>query len=545
MQQTTSIDIRQYLFVLKRRWALSVLVFFLVLGTGIGYCLFWPKTYQATALIVVQPQKVPGSIVQTTITSKIEDRLQIITQRVLSRSRLTELIDRFKLYPREKGKMTPDELAERMRKDITIKITRKNYFTITYLYKDAQAVSAVTNALASFYVDSNLRLREQDAVGTARFLTRELERMRNQLKEWDARITKFKQEHLQELPSAQEKNLQVMEHTRRAREHVEEMIGEDLNRIAFLERSLVVVNSEIQKIELRKAHERKVGSTTAGGGGQQGQGESSPEAIKKEIERLRVFYTDNHPDIQRLKRHLLKAEAQKAERESRLRAQGKTESEIKDSAALEVASLVETRDRMGRALAEHKARVKEYREQRDQLTKDIQLTQQRIQNGPIVAKDLEELTRGYDVLKDAFESMHAKWLDANMAANLERTQRGEQFEVVDPAQKPDEPYRPSIKRAIPVSFVMALALAVGIAFGLNFLDNSFTSVEQMERLTELPVLVVVPPLTTPAERSKKKRNNMLLLLLYILVGFFMAGLLAILFTGRGAALKQMLLGIFS
>ncbi|KIX13280.1 GumC family protein [Dethiosulfatarculus sandiegensis] len=545
MQQTTSIDIRQYLFVLKRRWALSVLIFFLVLGTGVGYCLFWPKTYQATALIVVQPQKVPGSIVQTTITSKIEDRLQIITQRVLSRSRLTELIDRFKLYPTEKGKMTPDDLAERMRKDITIKITRKNYFTITYLYKEAQAVSAVTNALASFYVDSNLRLREQDAVGTARFLTRELERMRNQLKEWDARITKFKQEHLQELPSAQEKNLQVMEHTRRAREHAEEMIGEDLNRIAFLERSLVVVNSEIQKIELRKAHERKVGAVSPGQGGQQGISESSPQAIKKEIARLRVFYTDNHPDIQRLKRHLLKAEAQKAEKEGRLKAQGKSDSEISDAEALEVASLIETRDRMGKALAEHKARVKEYEKQRDQLTKDIKLTQQRIQNGPIVAKDLEELTRGYDVLKDAFEKMHAKWLDANMAANLERTQRGEQFEVVDPAQKPDEPYRPSIKRAIPVSFLMALALAVGMAFGLNFLDNSFTSVEQMERFTELPVLVVVPPLTTPAERAKKKRNNMLLILLYLLLGFFMAGLLAILFTGKGPALRQMLLGIFS
>ena len=203
-QQTSTIDIRKHLFILRRRWVLSATVFILVLGMGIGYCLFWPRVYQATALVVVQPQKVPGDLVQATVTTKIEERLQIITQQVLSRTRLTEIMDRFKLYPGLRGKMAPDDLAERMRKDISIQITRKNYFTITFNYTDPKATAAVTNALASFYVDSNLRLREEDAVGTARFLARELARMKEELRVWEEKITAFKEKHLHELPESQD-----------------------------------------------------------------------------------------------------------------------------------------------------------------------------------------------------------------------------------------------------------------------------------------------------------------------------------------------------
>jgi succinoglycan biosynthesis transport protein ExoP len=92
---------------------MSAAVFLLVVAVGIVYCIFWPKVFSATATVVVQPQKVPGSIVAPTITSRIEDRLQIITQQVLSRSRLAELIDRFDLYKDERVKQAPDEVAEK------------------------------------------------------------------------------------------------------------------------------------------------------------------------------------------------------------------------------------------------------------------------------------------------------------------------------------------------------------------------------------------------------------------------------------------------
>jgi len=203
---STAIDIRKYLFILKRNWVLSSATFLTALTIGVLYCLLWPPMYQASCLVLVQSQKVPSNLVQALVTTQIQERLQIITQQVLSRTRLTEVIERFNLYPKVRDKMTPDQLAQHMRKDISISISRQNHFTISFLYPEPQTVAAVTNALAAFYVDSNLRLREEDAVGTARFLTREMERIRNQLREWEAKITEFKEKHLHELPEDKDKN---------------------------------------------------------------------------------------------------------------------------------------------------------------------------------------------------------------------------------------------------------------------------------------------------------------------------------------------------
>ena len=149
--ESTGIDIKSYIFLIKRRWVMIVPIFLTVLMGGVAYCMFWPPIYEASCLVVVQPQKVPGDIIRATVTTKIEERLQIITQQVLSRTRLTEIIERFDLYPKLRDKITPDDLAERMRKDITIKISRKNYFTISFLYPDPQTVAAVANALGRTY----------------------------------------------------------------------------------------------------------------------------------------------------------------------------------------------------------------------------------------------------------------------------------------------------------------------------------------------------------------------------------------------------------
>ncbi|MCB2227448.1 MAG: hypothetical protein KQH53_12285 [Desulfarculaceae bacterium] len=546
--EAAGIDIKSYLFLLKRRWVMIVPIFLVVLAGGLAYCLFWPPIYEASCLVVVQPQKVPGDIIRPTVTTKIEERLQIITQQVLSRTRLTEIIERFDLYPKMRDKVTPDELAERMRKDITIKISRKNYFTITFLYTSPPTVAAVTNALAAFYVDSNLRLREQDAVGTARFLERELKRMRGQLTEWEKKISTFKQEHIQELPESRNLNIRLMDQARQDANIMDGKVQALRVRIHGYEQNIGQWQRWIEGLELQKAEQRRKGGT--GGAADSQQMDSSPDGIKKRIESLRVFYTDDHPDIQRLLRHLKKAEALEAEKKAR------------EAAAAKAAGLTENqaeRQKMDEQLAKGKASIEKLQQRIEQINTEIRETelrknkmleqmdiiQKRIDNAPLVAEKLQDMMRGYDELNTAYQKLHTKWLEARMSANMERTQRGEQFEVVDPAQVPDAPFRPQVKRAIPVSILVALGLSVGLAFGLSYIDVSYTSVGQLERQTGLPVLLVVPALETPEERSSMTRRNLIFGAIFGVLFMFLMGIVGILITGRGAALKRMVVGFFS
>ncbi|RJX34623.1 MAG: hypothetical protein C4525_06585 [Desulfarculus sp.] len=550
--ETTGIDIKAYLFLLQRRWNIVIPVFLAVLAAGVAYCLFWPPIYEASCLVVVQPQKVPGEIIKPTVTTKIEERLQIITQQVLSRTRLTEIIERFDLYPKLRGKTTPDDLAEKMRKDITIKISRKNYFTISFLYPDPQTVAAVTNALASFYVDSNLRLREQDAVGTARFLERELQRMRGQLTDWENKIANFKTQHLQELPESRAYNIKIMDQLRQSKMFMDSKRRSLRYYVQGYERDMRQIAQFIEQMNLRRKELARRGGSASGGGA--AEGETDPEAIKAKVEKLRVFYTDDHPDIQRELRHLRKAEAMARFEKNKKAAQVAAEAKAKGIAPEQADAMAVDKqlEKQMMSIETIKKRIAQLNEQtaineRDiaKVDQQLQEVQKRIDNAPMVGEKLTELTRGYDELNNAQQQLYKKWLEAKMSANMERTQRGEQFEVVDPAQVPDTPFRPKIQRAIPLSVGIALALAVGIVFGLNYIDISFTSVAQLERLASLPVLVVMPPLYTYEEKSRVRWRNGLLGAIFALIFFFLLGLIGILVTGRGPALKRMLLGLFT
>lgn len=545
MQQTT-IDISKYLAILKRRWVLAVSVFLAVLAVGVFYCLFWPPIYQATCLVVVQPQKVPGDIIRTTVTSKIADRLQIITQQVLSRTRLTEIIDRFDLYPDAKGKATPDDLAEKMRKDITIKITRENYFTITFIYNDPKLVAAVTNALAAFYVDSNLRIREEDAVGTARFLTREMERMRAQLREWESRVTDFKLQHLHERPSAREENLSLLSQLNLKIGSLVEAIQKERTRLTYTEVQLGEEQWRLESLKLQRAELLRRGAAPSS----EGDDESDPEALRARIERLRVQYTEDHPDIQRALRQLARAEEAQKLRLRKMLEEAKlkgisAEEATAQAADLQMASVRQSLERISGYIAEAKKNIAHFQEDQAAVQAQIAQVQTWIRNAPKVQEELTELTRGYEELNTAYQKMHGKWLEAKMSANLERTQRGEQFEVVDPAEVPDQPYQPDVKRVVPFSLGLAMALGLGLSFGLAYLDTSFTSVSQMEELSSLPVLVVVPPLETYGEIETKRRNMALLGALYASLFLFLLGLVAVLALGKGSAVKKMILSLVS
>ncbi|MFH2125752.1 MAG: hypothetical protein ABIK12_04500, partial [Pseudomonadota bacterium] len=190
----------------------------------------------------------------------------------------------------------------------------------------------------------------------------------------------------------------------------------------------------------------------------------------------------------------------------------------------------------------------EFREpemRKNHYLEQAELIRKRIDNAPAVTEQLSELSRGYEELNTAYQKLHAKWLEARMSANMERTQRGEQFEVVDPAQVPDAPFRPQVKRAIPVTLGLALALSVGLAFGLSYIDVSFTSTFQLERQSGLPVLMVLPPLTTQEEQAAVLRRNIIFGAFFGVIFLFLMGLVGILVTGRGPALKRLFTGMVS
>src|SRR5439155_18617998 len=203
----------------RRKW-LGVSVFLCPFVAIISVAMSLPDLYRSTATLLVERPQVSESFVKSSVTSELETRLQTISQEILSRTRLQELITRFDLYQDMRKRATAEEILDRMRRDIRMDLKGAETmtgreatvaFALSYRGLDPQTVAAVANTLATAFVEENVKIRARQATGTADFLRAQLEEMKNKLDQEEQRLGEFKERHIGELPEQLEANLATMQ----------------------------------------------------------------------------------------------------------------------------------------------------------------------------------------------------------------------------------------------------------------------------------------------------------------------------------------------
>src|SRR2546429_9589568 len=193
----------------RRKW-LAIVVFVVILAAVGSLASFLPDIYRSTATVLVERHQVPETFVRSSITGELETRLQTISQEILSRARLEELITRFGLYPDLTKRSPVEAVVEKMRRDIQLELKGVEQqmsgrsatvaFNLSYRGRDPERVAAVANTLPAFYVEENSKLRERQASQTTRFLKDQLAEARTRLDAQEARGRGFKARHPGELP---------------------------------------------------------------------------------------------------------------------------------------------------------------------------------------------------------------------------------------------------------------------------------------------------------------------------------------------------------
>ena len=172
--------------------------------------------YTSEATLFVVPQQVPARYVTPTSETNIVDALQAMTQDVLSRARLLSLIDEFGLFAKERKHLAPEELIALMRGYIEIQPLdpapghkENNAFKISFAAEKAALAQQVASKLTSFFIQANLKTREDQAANTTNFLKEQLETAKAKLTAQEERVRDFKTQYLGELPEQQQGNLAI------------------------------------------------------------------------------------------------------------------------------------------------------------------------------------------------------------------------------------------------------------------------------------------------------------------------------------------------
>src|SRR3984885_2370257 len=167
--RTEPLDPQLYLDVARRRCPHFLIALFA------GWLLVWgaswvlPVSYKSSTLILVEQPTMSKEYVASNINEDLQDRLQNITQQILSRTRLLHIISQFDLYNEPHSPLTPDEKAVQMRKDIELELVRDprdnriTAFRIDYSARDPYIAQKVTKELTDLFINENLEVRQQQS----------------------------------------------------------------------------------------------------------------------------------------------------------------------------------------------------------------------------------------------------------------------------------------------------------------------------------------------------------------------------------------------
>ena len=201
--------------VRRRRWLLLIPLFSVWLLVWVATW-FLPSVYRSGTLILVEQPAVPEKLVPTNVTDDLQSRLDSITQQILSRTRLMSIIEQLDLYPKLRARVSPDEVVERMRKDIEIELVRSadkdrlSSFNVYYQSDNPRVAQEVTTELTNLFISENLEARRKASENTTNFFESQLNEARQKLAQQEERVRQFKDQHLGELPGQLQTNLQIL-----------------------------------------------------------------------------------------------------------------------------------------------------------------------------------------------------------------------------------------------------------------------------------------------------------------------------------------------
>lgn len=475
MEQTLNKVLEYVRAVVRYRWQVLLAALSLTLAAAVLIARL-PNVYQATTTILVDPQSIPEKYVSSAVNSDPNDRLNTITQQVLSRSRLEEVINKFDLYRDLRTTAAPEDVIEQMRRKITIQVKQGSgqetgTFAITFEGERPVLVAQVADELATSFIRWNVQDRDDKVRNTKEFLTTELQQAKRNLEEQEDKLRQFKMGHLGETPDQTGNNLQAASGLRATFQANQERMNRlDQERMLLTRLPEPVTGGNVATLSPRarlEMEKRQLETTLAG---------------------LRQQYTEDHPDTAKVIRQL-------AEVNSELKALPPDAVARAGTAPSDTQVRVEVLDKEMRRLRAEQAH----------LQAQIELYQSKIDIAPMREQQLVELTRNYDQSSQHYQGILNKSLDLAMASDLELRQKGERFRLLDAARVPQRPVKPKRLVLLFGAVFASLSASVGIVLAKEMISPAVRTEGELKAMapTGVRLIGIIPRIDTPVDERRR------------------------------------------
>ena len=509
-----------------------------VLLAAISTAIFWPPSYRSTATILMEEPAVPRDLVRSTITSYADQRVQVITQRVMATSNLVRIIDQHKLYPKERSKKPVTTLVDDMRENIKFTLISADVvdprsgrpmqaniaFTLLFDYGSPRVAQRVLSELVSLYLDENARTRQEKVAETTKFLSEEATKLEERVKELEKTLAEFKNRHAGSLPDDMQVNMQRMDRLQGRLRDVISKIGVLEERKIFLRAQLAQIDPHMsfrgggeevlpprERLRLLKsryvslnarygaAHpdvirlrreieglEREIGPVDS-----TAQLTEELELARDQLASLQRKYTAEHPDVVKLRRKIGSMEMAVWNAKSGLTADG-------NSAAMNPAFI-----QLKAQLTSIDLELDALNEQEKAINQNIETIGQLMAGSAEVESRYRVLVRDYNNATAEYQQVKTKQMEAELGRSLEAANKGGRLSVIEPPTSPVEPISPNRVAILVLGFVFSIGSGVGLASLLEAMSTKVHGARHLSTITGSPPLAIIPEIVTTEDRWRR------------------------------------------
>jgi succinoglycan biosynthesis transport protein ExoP len=529
MEQYTK-TLADYIDLVKRRKYYIIVTWLLVTLLAVIVAYNLPKIYRSTATMLLEAP-IPTKYIDASISQYGEEQIQSLHQRVLSTDNILSIIEESGLYYDFKNGLANYELVELFRSNTEIELATSSIasqahsgmaeiaFNISFKDVEPEVAQVIASELASLFIGQNDKVRKQRAIKATDFLTEETDKLNRELQEIDAKIAQYKEQHNFSLPEQVEGNQLAIDRAESELRDTDSQIRTTKERIAFLSAQLASAQKELplslddnkpQSKEalqakylqytsiyspshpslLRLKRELKAMDPTF-------EERSIKEDIfkqlakaKSELKLLQKTYSANHPDIAKLKNQIYRLNQELKKTPAPLTTErGNEGMHSTNPAYLNVEAQYKSSQSELEALMQKQVYLKEKIERLHNI----------LLQAPQIEMEYNDLIRVRDNIIKKYTQLKEKWLDAKLTQTLEEQQQGQTLTLIDPPVVPLKPEK-AIRRKVAIGgFFGGIIAGVGVAFIIEFLVPGIRGYREIQAVTGLMPLVVVPYIESPSE----------------------------------------------
>ena len=523
-----ALDVEDFIDIVRRHkgWIFGPFLFTLVVSVVGVY--MWPDSYTSTAIVRIVPQQVPETMVQAAVNQAMDQRLNSMAQTILSRSVLTNIINTFGLYPKQRAQQPIEDLVEEM-KVSKIKITpvatltgageRRGVpaFSVSFSYDNRYQAQKVVGDLVSRFMDESIRNRSNATYATTQFLKEQMESAKKELDDIELKLQAFQTANNGRLPDQMDSNMRQLQSLQTQVGYLSSQISRANQEKLQMESTIQILKDtrtsvakeqpfEQQTLAVQKKNEKLA------------EAERDVTTVQTQLDLLLQRYKEDWPEVQNARGRLKVAKQIRDDLKKEDEAEKKTE-----------AATASAGDKTAPAKPQNPAQVRELRDIDNRIrttqaaieAKDMEVAgfnkemarvnsmvaqyAGRVETIPAGLREYGDLLREKEIAREKYVKLDENLQKAQIAQDMEGRKQGETLELLDPASLPLNPTEPRRPMIIGMGAGIGLLLGILIAGALEMKDTSLKNLKDVRAYTQMAILGSIPLLENDFVVRRRKR----------------------------------------